>query len=164
MGTGKSSTGRILARRLGYEFVDTDQLIEARRGLSVADIFARDGEAAFREAEAGVARELGRRTGLVIATGGRLMLDPANAEALGAGGAVYCLTAEPEEIVRRLSSERARRLRPLLKTDDLPGHVQHLLAERGPAYERFTQIDTTGKRPHQVAGLIYNRLRREHGR
>jgi shikimate kinase len=161
MGTGKSSTGRLLARKLGYEFIDTDQLIESLAHCSVADTFAGRGEAAFRAMEAEVARELAGRRGLVIATGGRMMLNPDNAAALGAEGRIYCLTAEPEEIIRRLSSPVARNRRPLLADRDLEEYVHNLLAERAPAYARFTQIDTTGKKPYQVAAMLYKKIRNE---
>ena len=89
MGTGKSSVGRLLAKHLGYEFVDTDEWIAARCGKAIHDIFRDQGEAAFREMEAALARELGGLKKKVIATGGRLMLDAANAAALimlGASG------------------------------------------------------------------------------
>ena len=92
MGTGKTTVGRLLAERLGREFVDTDDLIVARAGRPIADIFNDDGETRFREWEAQVAGELAGRRGLVIATGGRLMLDPDNAAALGATGPVLCLS------------------------------------------------------------------------
>ncbi len=99
MGTGKSTVGRLLAGRMGREFVDTDDLIAQRDGRSIADIFNDDGETHFRDLEAQVAAELAERRGLVIATGGRLMLDPDNAAALGATGPVFCLSAEPAVIV-----------------------------------------------------------------
>src|SRR5690606_6565646 len=93
MGTGKTTVGRLLAERLGFEFVDTDALITERHG-PIPEIFARDGEAAFRQFERALAAELAERSGLVVSTGGRLMLDPASAAALGNGAAVFCLTAE----------------------------------------------------------------------
>jgi shikimate kinase len=79
MGTGKTTVGRLLAERLGYGFVDTDALIVARHG-PIAEIFAGRGEGEFRRLEAEVAAELADRTGLVIATGGRMLLDHGNAE------------------------------------------------------------------------------------
>ena len=75
MGTGKTTVGKMLAEKLGREFIDTDDLIEERQGLSIPEIFDQLGEAAFRKMEAEIAKELGQSKGLVISTGGRLMLD-----------------------------------------------------------------------------------------
>ena len=107
MGTGKSSVGRLLAEHLGYEFVDTDEWIAARCGKAIHDIFRDQGEAAFREMEAAFARELGGLKKKVIATGGRLMLDAANAAALSRAGRVFTLWATPEEIMARVANDTA---------------------------------------------------------
>ncbi|MGH9000821.1 MAG: shikimate kinase, partial [Acidimicrobiia bacterium] len=96
MGSGKSSVGRRLARRLGRSFVDTDQLVEARRGLPIAEIFAADGEAAFRALESSaVAEALGASPPAVVAFGGGAILDPANRERARAGAVVVWLWADP---------------------------------------------------------------------
>ena len=160
MGTGKSSTGRVLARKLKYEFIDSDSMIEMQQGCSVAEIFSLQGEAAFRRLEAKAAEELAHRNGLVIATGGKLMLDSTNARILGDTGRVFCLTATEDEIIRRLSSKTARQRRPLLKDVDLPTHVKNMLEDRAPAYLRFEQIDTTGKKPYQIANMMMRILNR----
>lgn len=159
MATGKSSTGRVLARKLGYEFVDTDQLIELRQRRTIADIFTDQGEAAFRRMEADIVDELSTREGLVIATGGGLMLDASNAKKLGDSGKVFCLAASKAEILKRLSSKTARKRRPLLANCDLDAHISNLLIERGPAYQDFDQIDTTGKKPYQVAAILARRVK-----
>jgi 3-dehydroquinate synthase len=150
MGTGKTTTGRRLAERLGREFVDTDELIVARAGRSIADIFREEGESRFRELEAQVAAELAGRRGLVIATGGRLMLDPDNAAALGATGPVFCLTASPADIVARVSADEGKR--PLLAGGE--ERVAFLLQQRAAAYARFRAIDTGGKMAAAVADEI----------
>lgn len=159
MGTGKSSSGRVLARKMGYEFIDSDTMIEMQQGLSVADIFEQLGEAVFRQLESRAAEELAQREGLVIATGGKLMLDAGNAATLARTGKVFCLTATPEELVKRLSSKTARQRRPLLHGVDIEIHVNNLLRERGQAYRQFIQVDTTGKKPYQVANQIIRILR-----
>lgn len=151
MGTGKSTVGRRLAARLGYYFVDTDELIVARNGRSIAVIFRESGEAAFRQMEAAIAQDLNGQTGLVIATGGRLMLDEANATALEQNGRVFCLTAEPEEIIARLDGDAQR---PLLNVDDPAAQIRRLLAARSAAYSRFPQISTSGKSVDQVTEEI----------
>lgn len=161
MGTGKSTVGRLLAGRLGWEFVDTDDLIVARDGRAIADIFNEDGETRFRELEAQVAGELAGRRGLVIATGGRLMLDPDNAAALGATGPVFCLSAEVATILARVMADDGRR--PLLAVDDPEGRIDALLHRRAPAYARFRAVDT-GDRPAtevaaEIAALLAGGLR-----
>src|SRR4051812_17648318 len=95
-GTGKSTVGPLLAAALGWEFADADDLIEAAAGRSVADIFAAEGEAGFRDREAAALAELCRGERRVVATGGGAVLRPANRELLAASGFVAWLTAPPE--------------------------------------------------------------------
>ena len=154
MGTGKSVVGRLLAARLGFEFVDTDELIESRHG-PIREIFAESGETAFRSAEREIAEALSGVGGHVIATGGRLMLDERNATLLGEGSRVFCLVASPDEIISRLGSSDER---PLLAGADRVRRIVDLLAERQPLYERFEQIDTDGKTPDEVVSTIVDRL------
>ena len=149
MGTGKTTVGQLLAAKLGYEFVDTDAMIEAQDGRAVAAIFAEDGEASFRQMEANVAQTLAGRRGLVVATGGRMMLDEQNAAALAAAGPVFCLTADPQIILDRLENDGGQR--PLLIAPDPARRISDLLAERSAGYGRFPQIDTSGKSAAEVA-------------
>jgi shikimate kinase len=159
MATGKSSVGRLLAARLGYEWVDTDALIESRYG-AIPVIFSRDGESAFRRIEAEIAGELGDRAGLVISTGGRLMLEPENAAVLGDRGRVFCLTAATEEIVRRVEAQDGPD-RPLLAGDDPAARIKQLLEERVEAYARFEQVPTDGRTLEDVVDDVVSRLRDE---
>ena len=151
MGTGKSIVGRILARRLGYDFVDTDALIVQQNDRSIADIFAQDGEDTFRQLEATVAYELGNKKNMVIATGGRLMLDETNATELSRNGRIFCLTASPETIYNRVKHDRKR---PLLNVPDPQAKIEQLLQERAVGYGRFPQIDTENKTARMVAEEI----------
>lgn len=148
MGTGKSSVGRLLARRLGWEFVDTDALIEARCGRTIPELFAEKGEVAFRAWEAAVAQELAQETGLVIATGGGMMLNETNAAALSHESLVICLTAAPETILARVQALPGQR--PLLNTADPLTRIRQLLEERATRYNRWPQVDTTSLSAEQV--------------
>ncbi|WP_373498901.1 shikimate kinase [Desulfococcus sp.] len=150
MGTGKSTVGKLVAKALGYGFVDTDELIQARCGQTVPEIFRERGEAAFRDMEAEIARELGAKEGLVVSTGGRLMLDPGNARALGGTGRVFCLRATPEEILARVTGDSGV-ARPLLQTENPLERVVELMRQREPGYARFTQLETTGIPPEEAA-------------
>ena len=114
MGTGKTTVGRLLAELLGYEFVDTDEVIEQRYG-PIETIFRERGESAFRTIEREVAAELAGADRRVISTGGGMMLDPVIAESLGAGARVFCLVASPDTIVARVLNGPDR---PLLAGPD----------------------------------------------
>lgn len=153
MGTGKTTVGRLLAADLGFEFVDTDAAIEERHG-PIAEIFAERGEATFRAVERELAAELSERSCLVIATGGRMMLDPDNAATLGRRGHVFCLVADPEEIHRRVSADADRIERPLLSVPDPRARINDLLTERRDGYQSFTQISTDGRTPGVIAAEI----------
>jgi shikimate kinase / 3-dehydroquinate synthase len=150
MGTGKTTVGRLLAERLGYEFVDTDQVLEERHGR-ISEIFRTRGEDAFRRLERELAAELADRDGLVIATGGRLMLDPENVANLSRKGRVFCLVATPDEILDRVTSDTASTERPLLSVPDPRQRIIELLAERGADYRRFAQLPTDAVSTDAVA-------------
>lgn len=156
MGTGKTTVGKLLAKQLGYLFVDTDELIQARSGQTIPEIFREKGEAAFRRMEADIARELGGMEGLIVSTGGRLMLDEGNAAALGANGRVFCLQATPEEIVARVANDAGVE-RPLLQGGSPIDRIAELMQERADGYARFTQILTSGKTPEAVARCLLDR-------
>jgi shikimate kinase len=153
MGTGKTSVGREVGTRLLMEFVDTDEIIEARHG-PIDRIFAENGEQAFRRFERDVASELGQRKRLVIATGGRMLLDPANLDELTRNGRVFCLVASPEEIHRRVTTDEIRSERPLLGGDDPQRRIAELMTERSEGYARFPQIETDHRDVAAVADEI----------
>jgi shikimate kinase/3-dehydroquinate synthase len=153
MATGKTIVGREVARRLGRRFVDMDAEIEARTDKSVPHIFAQDGEGAFRRIETALCRELSAQTGLVIATGGGAMVDPANRAAMMRGGTVVCLTCHGDEILRRVSEGNEDR--PLLQGTDPRAEIERLLAARREAYAAIPwQVDTTALSPDQVADRV----------
>ena len=154
MGTGKTTVGRILADRLRYAFVDTDEIIESRAG-PIPEIFQRDGEEGFREMERSVARELAGRSGLVIATGGRMMLDSECAACLEPVSDIVCLTASADTIIERVGDTTRR---PLLDVPDAPRRVRELLAKRAEKYGRFIAVDTEDRSPDEVADAVMSRL------
>ena len=149
MATGKSTVGKLLAKELKREFIDTDQLIEERQGLTIPQIFTDLGESSFREMERDIAEELGERDGLVISTGGRLMLDPGNVAALSRTGRVFCLVATPQEILSRLESDKDNR-RPLLDVPNPSEQIVELLQDRKKGYQRFLKVATDGKQPADI--------------
>ena len=133
MGVGKSTVGRIAAEQLRLNFVDTDALIESRLGMSVADIFEREGEAAFRQYERQEVAQLAGQRGLVIAAGGGLVMDPANLASLKSHSLVVCLWAAPETIWERVRDQSHR---PLLRAPDPQAKIREMLAARAPAYHQ----------------------------
>jgi shikimate kinase len=159
MGTGKTTVGKLLAKQLGRDFVDTDQLIETRQGISIPEIFVTQGETAFRLMEAEVAEELGKKEGLVISTGGRLMLDPSNAAALSRNGRVFCLVAAPREILSRLVNDKDNH-RPLLDVPDPSKQVLELLEKRKKGYQRFYKLATDEKQPADVTQDVLDYIKK----
>jgi len=153
MGVGKTTVGRILARKLRRGFLDTDAIITERHG-PITEIFARDGEQGFRDIERGVAAELGRQRGLVVATGGRLMLDPANITSLNRTGHVFALAATAAQVWSRVNQGKGIAKRPLLAGPDPLGTITELLAERGPMYHRFPQVAAGVRKADAVAAEI----------
>lgn len=152
MGTGKTSVGKEVARRLGWEFVDMDTLLEERLGMTIADVFASHGEAFFREQERALCRELADRGRLVIATGGGTLIPEDNRQALGDNGLLICLRCEVEEILHRLEGAQDR---PLLYVEDRRGRIGELLAQRREAYDKIPyQIDTMGLTVEEVADRV----------
>ncbi len=151
MGTGTSTVGRLVAERLGRRHVDTDTLIEERHG-PITQLFADHGEEHFRRLEREVAAELADKDGLVVSTGGRTMLDPANQATLGRTGLVVCLTASVDELVSRLRDEAGHR--PLLRDGDPAERIAALLAERAEGYGAFPPVDTDGRTPDAVADAV----------
>jgi shikimate kinase len=157
MGTGKTTVGRLIAHELGWTFVDTDEVIEERHG-PIPQIFIEGSEVGFRILEREVAAEFAEQTQQVIATGGRMLLDPNNARVLQKTGRVYCLAASAAEIARRLRPDLQVRPRPLLAGNDISEQVTRLLAERAVGYSRFEQVPTDGREPEDIAADIVRRL------
>jgi shikimate kinase len=143
MGTGKSSVGRLLAESLHFEFVDTDDLIEAHAGKTIAEIFAQDGEPAFRELEKQTVAELVKRSKFIIATGGGLGASQPNLDSLKTHSLVVCLWSSPEKIWQRV---RHQHHRPLLADPDPLSKIKTLLAAREPFYKQADVMMNTDSR------------------
>ena len=132
MGSGKTSTGRPLAERLGYGFVDADAVIEQAAGCSIPEIFERDGEAGFRALESQVLNAIGQRHSLVVATGGGVVTQQENWGLLHSGIVVW-LDVVPEQLMQRLRADST--VRPLLQTVDPDAALNALLNQRRPLYD-----------------------------
>lgn len=154
--SGKSAVAAPLAAALGWEWVDTDLVIESRAGKSIASIFAEDGEAAFRDRESKVLMELTADKGRVIAAGGGAILRRENRVALRAGGLVVWLQADPAILWRRISMDPVTPGR----RPDLAGggenEVREVLAQREPLYRETADvtIDASGRSPEAIAAEI----------
>ena len=154
MGTGKSTIGRSLARRLGWLFVDTDLMIERMAECDISTIFQREGENAFRDREASIILGLSVGEQQVIATGGGAILREDNMTALRAAGLVILLTARPDVIVSRVSQRPGQR--PLLASDEpAMDRIMRLLGERGPSYQKAAHVivDTSDRSSAAVARI-----------
>jgi shikimate kinase len=143
MGTGKTSVGRQVAEHLGFEFLDTDELIQSRTNRSIADVFVKDGEPAFRALERQVVQELSAREKTVVATGGGLPTNAENLAVLKTFALVVCLWASPEKIWERV---RHQAHRPLLYDADPQEKIRELLAVREPFYKQADVLINTDLR------------------
>lgn len=143
-GSGKTTVGRQLSRRLQLPFFDSDHLIEQRLGCSIREYFAREGEVAFRDLEQQVLAELAQGRDAVVATGGGAVIREANRSALRAGGKVIYLRSTPEELYRRLRQDTNR---PLLQVADPMAKLRTLYAERDPLYRETAHFQIETGRP-----------------
>jgi shikimate kinase len=156
MGAGKTSVGKILAKRLRKTFLDSDHEIEHRTGVRIPIIFEIEGEAGFRRREASVVQELVHLPEIVLATGGGAVLDPDNRAALHSTGTVIYLRASPSELYMRTRHDRNR---PLLRTSDPLGKLEELHRVRDPLYRECAHlIVDTG---HQAIRSLVAKLERE---
>ncbi|MBH2020059.1 shikimate kinase [Polaromonas sp.] len=149
-GSGKSTVGRQLARRLQLPFLDSDHVIEERLGCSIRDYFEREGEASFRDVEEAVIDELTGMARGVLSTGGGSVLRPANRQRLRERGHVVYLRSSPEELFRRLRHDVNR---PLLQVPDPLGRLRDLYAQRDPLYRETAHFIIETGRP-SVATLV----------
>lgn len=154
MGSGKTTIGRSLAKKLNLRFVDADQEIEARTGASIPLIFEIEGEASFRQREADVIRDLTAQQGIVLATGGGAVLNEASRQFLRERGTVIYLRASVASILQRTSHDKNR---PLLQTADPRAKIEALSLERAPLYQEVAHIIIETGRPN-VHSVVHNIL------
>ena len=137
MGAGKTTVGRLLAKRLKARFVDTDHEISAATGVSIPTIFEIEGEQGFRRRESEVIERLSRDESIVMATGGGAVLDPASRQYLQERGTVVYLSASPETLHDRTRRDGGR---PLLQVGDRLARLRELYQQRDPLYREVAHI------------------------
>ena len=150
MGAGKTTVGRLLAKKLGRRFLDSDHEIEARCGVSIPVIFEMEGESGFRKRESQVIDELTQQTDLVLATGGGAVLAPENRQHLHERGFVIYLRANPHELWMRTRNDKGR---PLLNNQDPKGTLEKLYEVRDPLYRETAHLVIDTGKP-SVAQLV----------
>jgi shikimate kinase len=157
MGAGKSSVGRSLQRRTGLARLDLDEMVSARFGISIAQIFEKHGEEKFRDAETDMLRKLTTDRPTIIVTGGGIVLQAENVDLLKKLGTVVWLTADEATLFERASR---RNDRPLLQKENPRAVFSELFHQREPLYASSAdlRIDTAGKNHDQVADAILTKL------
>ena len=162
MGSGKSAIGRMLAKRLKCRFMDTDTIIEERARMPIKDIFAKHGEAYFRERETAALASLAGGRGHIIATGGGIVTQARNLPLLHKLGWVVLLKADPDEIFRRVAHNKQR---PLLQVENPRERVETMLTERQPLYEEAADfsVDSTGLQREAVVERVLEGARKVFG-
>jgi shikimate kinase len=158
MCTGKTSVGKLLAEKLGYQFVDTDDLIEQRVSMKISDIFAVYGEPYFRDVETGVVKEVAKKDKFVISTGGGVVLRKVNMDELRKNGIIVNLTAKPETIYNRLKNQPG--VRPLLNKPDPMNEIIKLLSQREEYYKNCDlRIETDNLAVEQIVQQILDYIK-----
>ncbi len=159
MGTGKTTVGRQLSRKLKMEFYDSDRVIEERTGADIPLIFEKEGEAGFRKREVDIIDELTQKEGIILATGGGAVLDARNRTHLINRGTVFYLKSNLKTLIERTSKDKNR---PLLHADEpVETILQRLLDQRGPLYEETADyiIETANNSIHSVIQAIIKLLK-----
>lgn len=145
MGAGKSTVGKALAKHLSWEFLDTDHVIEHQTGVAIPTIFEIEGEAGFRRRESAVLSSFLGRTGLVVATGGGVVLSAENRAVMKQLGPVVYLSASAGELYQRTRLDKNR---PLLQAPNPRKRIEELLIQRSPLYQEVADVEIeTGRQP-----------------
>ena len=157
MGSGKTTIGKLIAKKLRYKFIDTDLLMEEKTGVKVPLIFEYEGEEGFRKRETKILSEVLRLDNIVLATGGGIVLSDNNRQQLKERGNVIYLNAEINELAKRLSNDKTR---PLLQNTDIKEKLKELMGHRSFLYESIADsiIQTKNKRAPDIANEIITNL------
>ena len=153
MGSGKTTLGKILSKKLDKIFYDSDQVIEEKLGVDVSMIFEYEGEEGFREREKDILQELVSKKNIVLATGGGIILSKSNRDLLSENGIVIYLKSNQKDLILRTKNDKTR---PLLKNGNIELIIKKLCKEREPLYEEIAdfEIMTKNKRVHEVVNEI----------
>jgi len=153
MGSGKTTLGKILSKKLDKDFYDSDQVIEEKLGVNVPMIFEYEGEAGFREREKDSLKQLVGKKNIVLATGGGIILSKSNRDLLSENGIVIYLKSNQKDLIKRMKNDKTR---PLLKNGNIEEIIKKLCKEREPLYEEIAdfEIVTKNKRIHEVINEI----------
>lgn len=161
MGSGKTSVGKIVAKKLNLKFLDIDSIIERAVGMKISEIFARFGERRFRDLESAVVKIVSLKESAVISTGGGVVLRKGNIEVLKKTGVLFWLKASEETIYERIKDCKDR---PLLQVENPLHRIRELMKKRAPLYEKADfAIDTDGALPDEIADKIINQYKRLKG-
>jgi shikimate kinase len=156
MGAGKTSVGRVLAKKMGLDFIDLDEVIKKELGMAIPEIFSRFGEDFFRDEESKVLRSVSQRKGQVIATGGGVVLREGNWEIMKNDGITIYLKASTGVLWSRVRSNTSR---PLLQVENPFERLQELFSKRVSLYERADlMVNTENLSPADVAEKIIREL------
>ncbi len=153
MGSGKTTIGKLLSKKLDKDFYDSDHVVEENTGVRVPLIFEYEGEVGFRKREESVLKELVRHTNIVLATGGGIILSKDNCELLKNNGHVIYLKSTCEDLVVRMTGDKTR---PLLQEGDLRKTLENLFSIRDPIYSSISDciIETSNKRTNEITSEI----------
>ncbi|MEQ8288265.1 MAG: shikimate kinase AroK [Gammaproteobacteria bacterium] len=159
MGAGKTTIGRLVAKRLDKDFYDSDHEIESRTGADIPWIFEIEGEEGFRKRETTIITELCELENIVLSTGGGVILSQDNCKQLKDNGIVIYLKSSAEKLLKRIQTDKRR---PLLQTDDKLGRIRDILKEREPMYESLADeiIMTDRQTVNQIVKQILNKIKK----
>lgn len=163
MATGKTKVGRLLARRMGRRFIDTDDMVEERAGMTIPGIFSQKGEGWFRDLEHACVVEVASRDDVVVALGGGAITQERNRDAIGESpGLLVCLQADLETILERVTRKETRPLLAGLNTEQKRKKIERMLTERAPFYAAANMtVHSSGERtPEETAEEIHRSLER----